>query len=69
VVDGQTGRGHRGVRHRSPGYDEHGYPSDTQREWVVRLLQRLPPDSIVLDAPCVAQGNTFQLWSPRATAS
>jgi len=36
----------------APGYDEHGYPSDTQREWVVRLLQRLPPDSIVLDAPC-----------------
>ena len=36
----------------APGYDEHGYPSGTQREWVVRLLQRLPPDSIVLDAPC-----------------
>jgi SAM-dependent methyltransferase len=33
-------------------YDEHEYPSDTQREWIVRVLQRLPPDSTVLDAPC-----------------
>jgi SAM-dependent methyltransferase len=33
-------------------YDQHEYPSDTQREWVVRLLGRLAPNSLILDAPC-----------------
>ena len=36
----------------APTYDQHEYPSDTQREWVVRLVQRLPINSLVLDAPC-----------------
>jgi SAM-dependent methyltransferase len=36
----------------APDYDDIDYPSDTQREWVVRLAQRLPVDSLVLDAPC-----------------
>jgi ubiquinone/menaquinone biosynthesis C-methylase UbiE len=33
-------------------YDQHEYPSDTQREWVSRLVERLPVNSLVLDAPC-----------------
>lgn len=33
-------------------YDQHEYPSDTQREWVARLAQRLPVNSLVMDAPC-----------------
>jgi ubiquinone/menaquinone biosynthesis C-methylase UbiE len=33
-------------------YDQHEYPSDTQREWVARLMRQLPPESMVLDAPC-----------------
>jgi len=36
----------------APDYDSHEYPSETQRDWVVHLLARLPPNSIVLDAPC-----------------
>jgi SAM-dependent methyltransferase len=36
----------------APAYDQHEYPSDTQREWVVRLAHRLPVNSLVLDAPC-----------------
>ena len=44
----------------APGYDQHEYPSDTQHEWVTRLLQRLPPDSLVLDAPC-GTGKYFPL--------
>jgi ubiquinone/menaquinone biosynthesis C-methylase UbiE len=33
-------------------YDENEYPTDTQREWVARLLQLCPPGGVVLDAPC-----------------
>jgi SAM-dependent methyltransferase len=33
-------------------YDEHEYPSDMQRDWIQRLVHRLPADSLVLDAPC-----------------
>jgi SAM-dependent methyltransferase len=44
----------------APDYDEREYPSDTQRDWVVRLLRRLPPDSLVLDAPC-GTGKYFPL--------
>jgi cyclopropane fatty-acyl-phospholipid synthase-like methyltransferase len=41
-------------------YDEHEYPSDTQRQWVASVLQRLPPNSIILDAPC-GTGKYFPL--------
>ena len=41
-------------------YDQHEYPSDTQREWVVRLLGRLEPNSLLLDAPC-GTGKYFSL--------
>jgi len=41
-------------------YDQHEYPSDTQREWVARLLHQLPPNSLVLDAPC-GTGKYFPL--------
>jgi hypothetical protein len=30
-------------------YNQHEYPSDTQRDRVARLLQRLLPDSLILD--------------------
>jgi ubiquinone/menaquinone biosynthesis C-methylase UbiE len=33
-------------------YDENDYPTDTQQEWVARLLQLFPPGGAVLDAPC-----------------
>ena len=36
----------------APGYDEHEYPSDLQREWVGRVLRLIAPGGIVLDAPC-----------------
>jgi SAM-dependent methyltransferase len=44
----------------APNYDEHEYPSDVQRDWVARLLGRLPSDSVVLDAPC-GTGKYFPL--------
>ena len=44
----------------APDYDAHEYPSDTQREWVGRLMRRLPPGSTVLDAPC-GTGKYFSL--------
>ena len=44
----------------APTYDQHEYPSDTQREWVISLLRRLPPNSTVLDAPC-GTGKYFAL--------
>lgn len=44
----------------APTYDQHEYPSGTQREWVARLLHRLPPNSLVLDAPC-GTGKYFPL--------
>jgi ubiquinone/menaquinone biosynthesis C-methylase UbiE len=34
------------------GYDDIGYPSDVQHEWVGRVLAMLPPGATVLDAPC-----------------
>jgi SAM-dependent methyltransferase len=36
----------------APVYEEHEYPSEVQREWVARVLRLIPPDGIVLDAPC-----------------
>jgi SAM-dependent methyltransferase len=44
----------------APDYDTNEYPSETQHDWVVRLLRRLPPDSMVLDAPC-GTGKYFPL--------
>lgn len=44
----------------APDYNKHEYPSDMQREWVIRLLRRLPPNSTVLDAPC-GTGKYFPL--------
>ena len=41
-------------------YDDHGYPSDMQREWVTRVLRLIPPGGIVLDAPC-GTGKYFPL--------
>ena len=48
----------------APRYDDNDYPSDTQRKWVVRLAQRLPAGSLVLDAPC----GTGKYFSVVATA-
>jgi ubiquinone/menaquinone biosynthesis C-methylase UbiE len=44
----------------APGYDEHEYPSDLQREWVARALRLIPPGGVVLDAPC-GTGKYFPL--------
>lgn len=33
-------------------YDEHGYPTDSQQEWLARLLRLVPAGGTVLDAPC-----------------
>lgn len=43
-------------------YDEHEYPSQTQRQWVRRLLEQLAPPALVLDAPC-GTGKYFPLIS------
>jgi cyclopropane fatty-acyl-phospholipid synthase-like methyltransferase len=41
-------------------YGDHEYPSDLQREWVARVLDRIPPGGVVLDAPC-GTGKYFPL--------
>ena len=33
-------------------YDDHGYPAQTQRNWVARLLRACPAAAKILDAPC-----------------
>jgi ubiquinone/menaquinone biosynthesis C-methylase UbiE len=33
-------------------YDQHGYPTEVQQDWVARLLARCPAAAEVLDAPC-----------------
>lgn len=33
-------------------FDENEYPAETQRQWIQRLLELLPPDGVLLDAPC-----------------
>jgi SAM-dependent methyltransferase len=33
-------------------YDDHGYPAQTQQDWVARLLRACPAAANVLDAPC-----------------
>src|SRR5947199_3725100 len=44
----------------APDYDHDEYPSDTQREWVSGLVERLPVNSLVLDAPC-GTGKDFRI--------
>jgi SAM-dependent methyltransferase len=36
----------------APTYDDHGYPAQTQQDWVVRLLRACPAAAKILDAPC-----------------
>ena len=36
----------------APTYDDHGYPAQTQRNWVARLLGACPAAAKILDAPC-----------------
>ena len=36
----------------APTYDQHGYPTDIQEQWVARVLRTLKSGAIVLDAPC-----------------
>ena len=36
----------------APTYDACGYPTETQQQWVARLLRACPADSMILDAPC-----------------
>ena len=33
-------------------YDDHGYPNQTQQDWVARLLRACPAAAKILDAPC-----------------
>ena len=33
-------------------YDEHGYPTQVQQEWVARVLAQCPEAATILDAPC-----------------
>jgi SAM-dependent methyltransferase len=44
----------------APAYASHGYPNETQRRWVARLLDACPPASMVLDAPC-GTGSYFSM--------
>jgi SAM-dependent methyltransferase len=48
----------------SASYDEHPYPVEMQRRFVVRLLETCPPGGVVLDAPC----GTGQYFSVIAAA-
>ena len=41
-------------------YSDCEYPSDLQQEWVARVLRRIPPGGVVLDAPC-GTGKYFPL--------
>ncbi len=36
----------------APTYDARSYPTETQRQWVARLLRSCPAGSMILDAPC-----------------
>jgi len=35
----------------APAYDDHGYPAQTQQDWVARLLRACPAAAKILDAP------------------
>jgi len=37
---------------QAPTYDDHGYPAQTQKDWVARLLRACPATAKILDAPC-----------------
>jgi SAM-dependent methyltransferase len=37
---------------QAPAYDDHGYPNQTQQDWVARLLRACPAAAKILDAPC-----------------
>jgi SAM-dependent methyltransferase len=37
---------------QAPTYDDHGYPTQTQQDWVARLLDACPAAAMILDAPC-----------------
>ncbi len=41
-------------------YGDNEYPADLQQEWVARVLDRIPPGGVVLDAPC-GTGKYFPL--------
>ncbi|MGN6680421.1 MAG: class I SAM-dependent methyltransferase [Streptosporangiaceae bacterium] len=41
-------------------YDNLEYPADMQHQWVVRVLEMMPPGGTVLDAPC-GTGRYFSL--------
>src|SRR5262249_19125942 len=49
-------------------YDDHGYPTTAQQDWVARLLRVCPPAATILDAPC-GTGQYFPWWPPPGTAS
>ena len=36
----------------APTYDTRTYPTETQQQWVARLLRSCPRGSVILDAPC-----------------
>lgn len=36
----------------APTYDDHGYPTQSQQDWVARLLRACPAAAKILDAPC-----------------
>jgi SAM-dependent methyltransferase len=36
----------------APTYDDHGYPAQTQQDWVARLLRACPAAAKIFDAPC-----------------
>jgi ubiquinone/menaquinone biosynthesis C-methylase UbiE len=36
----------------APTYDARSYPTETQQQWVARLLRACPANSMILDAPC-----------------
>jgi ubiquinone/menaquinone biosynthesis C-methylase UbiE len=48
----------------APTYDDHGYPTQSQQDWVARLLCACPAAAKILDAPC----GTGRYFSMVATA-
>jgi hypothetical protein len=45
----------------APTYDDHGYPNQTQQDWVARLLRACPAAAKILDAPA-GQAGTSRWW-------
>ncbi len=52
----------------APTYDDHGYPNQTQQDWVARLLRACPAAAKILDAPA-GQAGTSRWWPRPGTAS